>query len=277
MANDGPVDDRRRQTIEDLLLELRLRREMDDRLLRGLSRADARLSIEGRGAWLFTQTHFSEHVRELAALEQSLGRFHFPAPDQTLHRGTIAIAGLDEGLIDPLVEVNDEQRRRVVDAEEDKHHGISPGTGPNELLDRATAAGAMHILHKNAGRKRPVAALEVANPLADSRLLAKSKGKSGPGKVVERWRDEINKQAEKRDIREMRDQNVDDPRTLAAGHYNYLINEAQRELVSRGIVNANEQKAFYERLAHTLVANLSQLTTDSPVASNPIPAASAAR
>jgi len=130
----------------------------------------------------------------------------------------------------------------VVDAEEDKHHGISPGTGPNELLDRATAAAAMHLLFENADRKRPVAALEAADRLKGSRLLAKGRGKSGPGKVIERWRDWIKGQAEKRELPEMRDQNVDAPRTLSVGHYNYVINEARRQIVARRIVDADEQK-----------------------------------
>jgi hypothetical protein len=209
-----------------LAVEARLRREITDEVLRGLAKADAAMRSGKRGAALLATAEVLKFVGRLAALDRDLGRFSCPAPDMTLARIAHALAGLEEGTVDPILVPDKERRRRVVNAAEDKYQGNRAGSTANVLAGHATAAAAMTILML-AGCGRKDAAQQVVDILKDTPLLADSEGE--PWRTVARWRDEIVKRAkeEKRKLPDMQGQGVDF-RAETVGRFNYLIGEAQR-------------------------------------------------
>ncbi len=212
----------------ELAIEARLRRELTDQLLRDLCTTEK--EANPRGAALFALAKVGMFVRNLAALDRDLGRFSGPAPDGKLLSLAHALAGLNEGTVDPIVAPATEPRRRVVDAAEDKHQGIRLGPTANVLLDRAAAAAAVEILML-AGRARKAAAQEVAKALNGAPVLADIKGE--PWRVVARWREEIVAREEKRQFPAMVGQDVDYA-TQAAGRFNLLVGEARRWLDGGG-------------------------------------------
>jgi hypothetical protein len=203
--------------------EARLRREITDQLLIDLCQADAAMRLDERAAVQFAVARIGMFVRGVAALDQGLGRFTDPVPDAALLRLGHALAGLNEGTVDPIVARAPEPSRRVVDAAEDKHQGIRLGPTANVELDHATAAAAVAILML-AGRARQAAAQEVVKALNDAPVLADIRGV--PWRVVARWRDEIVKRAEKRASPAMVGQDVDYT-TQAAGQFNSLVGIAE--------------------------------------------------
>jgi hypothetical protein len=211
-----------------LAVEARLRREITDQLLRDLCEAEREATP--RGAALFALAKVGMFVREISALDRDLGRFSGPAPDGVLFSLAHALAGLNEGTVDPIVAPATEPRRRVVDAAEDKHQGIRVGPTANVQLDRAAAAAAVEILML-AGRARKAAAQEVAKALTGASVLADIKGE--PWRVIARWRDEIVARGEKREFPAMMGQDADYA-TQAAGRFNYLAGEARRWLDGGG-------------------------------------------
>ncbi len=202
--------------------EDRLRRELTDQLLRDMCLAERATNLQD--AALFAAAKFGNFVDRLADLERSLNRFTGPTPDRVLFRLAHALAGLDEGTVDPIL-VPADNRRSVVDATTGKRRrGQRPGLAVNVEVARATAAAAMRILML-AGRGRKAAAQEVTKILRDRPLLTARTGE--PWRVVARWREDIMKLSEKRELPDMLGQNVDF-RTYAAGQFNFLVGQASR-------------------------------------------------
>jgi hypothetical protein len=235
-----------------IALEARLRREITDQLLRDLAEAEVgRAMHEGRttherGAVLLALAKVGICVQRITALERDLGRFSGPVPDGGLHRLGRALAGLDEGTVDPILKPATEPRRRVVDAAEDKHQGIRAGPTANVLTARATAAAAVEILML-AGRSRKAAAQEVSEILKGSSVLASIKGEEWA--AVARWREEIKERGEKREFPDMLGQGVDLP-TQAAGEFNFFVGVARRWL------DAGDAPERLVKLAHDLLVRL---------------------
>jgi hypothetical protein len=206
--------------------EARLRRELTDQLLIDLCQADAAMRLDGRAAVEFAVARISMFVQGIVALDQGLGRFTDPAPDEALLRLCHALAGLKEGTIDPIVAPASEPSRRVVDAAEDKHQGIRLGPTANVLIDRATAAAVVEIFML-AGWPRKSAASEVAKALTGAPVLAGIKGE--PWRVVARWREEIGELGEKREFPDIVGQGqMVDYRTHAAARFNFFVGEVRR-------------------------------------------------
>jgi hypothetical protein len=93
-----------------LAMEARLRREFTDEFLRDMSQADAAMRSGKRGAAQFAVAKAALFVQRLAALDRDLGRFSGPAPDAVLARLAHALAGLEEGLDDPILKPADDRR-----------------------------------------------------------------------------------------------------------------------------------------------------------------------
>jgi hypothetical protein len=180
-----------------------------------------------RDAALFGLARVGMFVQEGAAHLRALGRFSGPAPDEVLRRLARAIAGLNEGTIDPIL-APALDRRSTVDAQTGKSRGLRPGLAPHDLAGRATVAAAAEILQL-AGYARKVAAQEVAKALRGHPLLSDIKDE--PWHAVSRWRDEIKararRRAERRELPDMLGQPAD-YRTQAVGQFNYLVGEARR-------------------------------------------------
>jgi hypothetical protein len=206
-----------------LAREARLRREITDEFLRDMFQADASMRSGKRGAAQFAAAKTALFVQRLAALDRDLGRFTGPAPDMVLARIAHALAGLEEGLDDPILKPADD-RRSVVDAETGLRRGVKVGLAVNVEVARATAAAAIEILML-AGLALTAAAQEVAKILRDHPLLAGTTAK--PAREVARWREEIKKRSKKRELPDMRGQSIDF-RTQAAGQFNFLVGEAKR-------------------------------------------------
>jgi hypothetical protein len=160
-------------TIEDADGVNNALRELTDQLLRDMCIIERR--TPEREAALSAVATFGMFIHRLAELEQRRGRFTNEIPETVLFRLGHALAGLDEGTVDPILKPAIERRSRVVDAREDKRQGIGAGPTVNILVARATAAAAMDLL-MFAGRTRKDAACEVADILKDDPVLANSRG-----------------------------------------------------------------------------------------------------
>ena len=232
-----------------LAREARLRRELTDGFLLGLTKADTAMRAGSRGAPLLAVVEVLKFVGRLSTLDRDLGRFSEPAPDITLARLAHALIGIEEGTVDPILEPNKERRRRVLDAAEDKYQGNRAGHTANVLAGRATAAAAMEILML-AGRGRKEAAEEVAKALKSTPLLADSTGEHF--RVVERWRDEILKweKEAKRELAAGRGKNAGF-RNETVARFKYLVGEAER-LEQAGATAPQLVKIAHDQLDHGL-------------------------
>jgi hypothetical protein len=147
--------------------------------------------------------------------------------DDMLGHLSLALAGLDQGSIDPLLAHNAEARRRSVDAEQDKKRGRKPGMSLQEQMQRAVVAASLHGLYK-AGFKLEQAAVIVVRELKGSPLLAGAAGR--PSSAVRRWRTDITDASEKRCLSQM--PHDAPPGKMAAGAYNEMVAGMERRLAA---------------------------------------------